>query len=62
MIRRCIQDSDVRKLDLSNQLSYIIIIDNDSDNRFTIDSNLLILFHIDNYQTGDHSLSLWGYF
>lgn len=44
MILRCVQDCDVQKLDLNNQLSYMIFIDNNSDKRFTIDSNLLILW------------------
>lgn len=61
MILRCVQDCDVQKLDLNNQLSYMVFIDNNSDNQFTIDSNLLILwFYIE--KTADHSLSLWGYF
>lgn len=41
---RCVQDCDVQKLDLNNQLSYMVFIDNNSDKRFTIDSNLLILW------------------
>lgn len=44
MILRCVQDCDVQKLDLNNQLSYMVFIDNNSDNQFTIDSNLLILW------------------
>lgn len=61
MTSRCVQDCDVQKLDLNNQLSYMVFIDNNSDNQFTIDSNLLILwFYIE--KTADHSLSLWGYF
>lgn len=44
MTSRCVQDCDVQKLDLNNQLSYMIFIDNNSDNQFTIDSNLLILW------------------
>lgn len=44
MILRCVQDCDVQKLDLNNQLSYMVFIDNNSDNQLTTDSNLLILW------------------